>query len=95
MFLTTKVLPVPHMNDTDRYVVSSVEAIMGFYAVAQFLGFRDQATLCRWNAAGCSNDSLPFLLRHQFSHLLSQVSRLLFLNLSVLSSAVSDIPSLL
>ena len=45
MFLTTKVLPVPHVNDTDRYVVSSVEAIPGFYAVAQYLGFRDEATL--------------------------------------------------
>jgi len=45
VFLTTKVLPVPHVNDTDRYVVSSVEAIPGFYAVAQYLGFRDQAAL--------------------------------------------------
>jgi KUP system potassium uptake protein len=45
VFLTTKVLPVPHVNDTDRYVVSRVEVLPGFYGVAQYLGFRDQATL--------------------------------------------------
>jgi hypothetical protein len=45
VFLTTKVLPVPHVSDTDRYVVSRVEVIPGFYGVAQYLGFRDQAAL--------------------------------------------------
>ena len=45
-------LPIPHVNDTDRYVISSIEVILGFYAVVQFLSFRNQATLCRWNAAG-------------------------------------------
>lgn len=45
MFLTTKVLPVPHVNDTDRYIVSRVEVLPGFYGVARYLGFRDQATL--------------------------------------------------
>lgn len=45
VFLTTKVLPIPRVNDTDRYVVSSVEALPGFYGVVQYLGFRDQAAL--------------------------------------------------
>lgn len=45
MFLTTRVLPVPHVEDADRYVVSRVEALPGFYGVAQFLGFRDEAAL--------------------------------------------------
>jgi hypothetical protein len=45
MFLTTSVLPVPHVDDGDRYVVSRVEVLPGFYGVAQYVGFRDQATL--------------------------------------------------
>jgi KUP system potassium uptake protein len=45
LFLTTSVLPVPHVLDADRYVVSRVEALPGFYGVAQYLGFRDEATL--------------------------------------------------
>lgn len=45
VFLTTKVLPVPHVNKVDRYVVSRVEVIPGFFAVAQYLGFRDPAAL--------------------------------------------------
>ncbi|KAF8266790.1 potassium transporter [Lactarius quietus] len=45
VFLTTKVLPVPHVNSADRYVVSRVEVLPGFYGVAQYLGFRDQAAL--------------------------------------------------
>jgi len=45
MFLTTSVLPVPHVDDADRYVVSRVEVLPGFYGVAQYLGFRDEPTL--------------------------------------------------
>ena len=45
VFLTTKVLPVPHVADADRYVVSRVEVLPGFFGVAQYLGFRDQAAL--------------------------------------------------
>ncbi|KAH9014764.1 potassium transporter [Lactarius pseudohatsudake] len=45
VFLTTRVLPVPHVDDADRYVVSRVEVLPGFYGVAQFLGFRDEAVL--------------------------------------------------
>ena len=45
MFLTTSVLPVPHVEDADRYVVSRVEELPGFYGVAQYVGFRDEATL--------------------------------------------------
>ena len=45
MFLTTSVLPVPHVEDADRYVVSRVEVLPGFYGVAQYLGFRDEAAL--------------------------------------------------
>ncbi|KAI9452350.1 potassium transporter [Lactarius psammicola] len=45
VFLTTRVLPVPHVDEADRYVVSRVEVLPGFYGVAQYLGFRDEATL--------------------------------------------------
>jgi hypothetical protein len=45
IFLTTRVLPVPHVENADRYVVSRVEVLPGFYGVAQFLGFRDEAAL--------------------------------------------------
>ena len=45
MFLTTSVLPVPHVLDADRYVVSRVEVLPGFYGVTQYLGFRDEAML--------------------------------------------------
>ncbi|KAH9055356.1 potassium transporter [Lactarius vividus] len=45
VFLTTRVLPVPHVDDADRYVVSRVDVLPGFYGVAQFLGFRDEAAL--------------------------------------------------
>ncbi|KAH9055355.1 potassium transporter [Lactarius vividus] len=45
VFLTTRVLPVPHVDDADRYVVSCVEVLPGFYGIAQFLGFRDEAAL--------------------------------------------------
>ena len=38
-------LPVPHVEDADRYVVSRVEALPGFYGIAQFLGFRDEPAL--------------------------------------------------
>lgn len=45
VFLTTRVLPVPHVDDADRYVVSRVDVLPGFYGVAQYLGFRDEAAL--------------------------------------------------
>ncbi len=45
MFLTTSVLPVPHVEDGDRYVFSRVEALPGFYGVTQYLGFRDEPAL--------------------------------------------------
>ncbi|KAH9055386.1 potassium transporter [Lactarius vividus] len=45
VFLTTRVLPVPYVDDVDRYVVSRVEVLPGFYGVAQYLGFRDEAAL--------------------------------------------------
>jgi hypothetical protein len=45
IFLTTRVLPVPHVEHADRYVVSRVEVLPGFYGVAQYLGFRDEAAL--------------------------------------------------
>jgi hypothetical protein len=32
------VLPVPHVDGTDRYVVSRVEVLPGLYGVAQYLG---------------------------------------------------------
>ena len=45
VFLTTRVLPVPYVEHADRYVVSRVEVLPGFYGVAQYLGFRDEAAL--------------------------------------------------
>ncbi|KAH8984778.1 potassium transporter [Lactarius hatsudake] len=45
VFLTTRVLPVPHVDDGDRYVVSRVDALPGFYGVMQYLGFRDETAL--------------------------------------------------
>jgi hypothetical protein len=45
VFLTTKVLPVPRVESADRYVVSRVEVLPGFFGVVQYLGFRDQAAL--------------------------------------------------
>src|SRR6266404_1647167 len=45
VFLTTTMLPVPHVEDGDRYVVSRVDALPGFYGVTQYLGFRDAVEL--------------------------------------------------
>ncbi|KAH9163565.1 potassium transporter [Lactarius sanguifluus] len=45
VFLTTRVLPVPHVDDVDRYVVSRVDVLPGFYGVMQYLGFRDETVL--------------------------------------------------
>jgi len=45
MFVTTSVLPVPHVEDADRYVVTRVEVLPGFYGITQYLGFRDEAAL--------------------------------------------------
>lgn len=39
------VLPVAHVEDVDRYVLSRVESLPGFYGVAQYLGFRDEPSL--------------------------------------------------
>ncbi len=36
---------MPYVDDLDRYVVSRVEALPGFYGVSQYLGFRDEAAL--------------------------------------------------
>ncbi len=36
---------MPHVDEADRYVVSRVEVLPGFYGVAQYLGFRDEAAL--------------------------------------------------
>jgi KUP system potassium uptake protein len=36
------VLPVAHVDDTDRYVVTRVDTLSGFYGVAQYRGFRDE-----------------------------------------------------
>ncbi|KAI0264210.1 potassium transporter [Gloeopeniophorella convolvens] len=45
IFLTAQVLPVAHVEAADRYVVTRVDAVPGFYGVAQFLGFRDRPSL--------------------------------------------------
>jgi KUP system potassium uptake protein len=45
IFLTVSVLPVAHVEDVDRYVVSRVDSLPGFYGVAQYLGFRDEPSL--------------------------------------------------
>jgi KUP system potassium uptake protein len=42
IFLTVSVLPVAHVDDTDRYVVTRVDTLSGFYGVAQYRGFRDE-----------------------------------------------------
>ena len=42
IFLTVSVLPVAHVEDMDRYVVTRVDTISGFYGVAQYRGFRDE-----------------------------------------------------
>jgi KUP system potassium uptake protein len=42
IFLTVSVLPVAHVDDVDRYVVSRVDSLAGFYRVAQYQGFRDE-----------------------------------------------------
>lgn len=39
------VLPVAHVDDVDRYVVSRVDSLPGFYGVAQYRGFRDEPSL--------------------------------------------------
>lgn len=36
------VLPVAHVDDMDRYVVTRVDSLSGFYGVAQYRGFRDE-----------------------------------------------------
>lgn len=42
IFLTVSVLPVAHVEDVDRYVVSRIDSLSGFYGVAQYRGFRDE-----------------------------------------------------
>lgn len=42
IFLTVSVLPVPHVDDIDRYVVTRVDTLSGFYGIAQYRGFRDE-----------------------------------------------------
>jgi KUP system potassium uptake protein len=36
------VLPVAHVDDVDRYVVTRVDSLSGFYGVSQYRGFRDE-----------------------------------------------------
>lgn len=45
IFLTVSVLPVPRVEDVDRYVVSRVDSLPGFYGVSQYLGFREDPSL--------------------------------------------------
>ena len=45
IFLTQFVLPVPNVKDRDRYVAHRVDSLAGFYAVAQYRGFRDDPQL--------------------------------------------------
>jgi KUP system potassium uptake protein len=45
IFLTVSVLPVAHVDAVDRYVVSRVDSLPGFYGVAQYRGFRDEPSL--------------------------------------------------
>jgi KUP system potassium uptake protein len=39
------VLPVPRVQEEDRYVVDRVDSLPGFYGVAQYIGFRDEPAL--------------------------------------------------
>ncbi|KAH9941946.1 potassium transporter [Amylocystis lapponica] len=41
VFLAVRVLPTAHVDPHDRYVVTKVRSIQGFYGVAYHLGFRD------------------------------------------------------
>lgn len=34
-----------HVEDVDRYVVTRVDSLPGFYGVAQYVGFRDEPSL--------------------------------------------------
>ena len=45
VFLMVSVLPVPHVEDGDRYVVGRVDTLPGFYGVQQYIGFRDEPAL--------------------------------------------------
>ena len=45
IFLTVSVLPVAYVEQVDRYVITRVESLPGFYGVAQYLGFRDEPSL--------------------------------------------------
>jgi len=45
VFLTVSVLPVPRVQEEDRYVVDRVDSLPGFYGVAQYIGFRDEPAL--------------------------------------------------
>lgn len=41
IFLSVRALPTPHISEEERYVVTKVRSIEGFYGVTYFLGFRD------------------------------------------------------
>jgi len=45
IFLKVSVLPVPRVEDADRYVVGRVDSLPGFYGVEQYIGFRDEPAL--------------------------------------------------
>jgi hypothetical protein len=36
---------VAHVQEADRYVVGRVDSLLGFYSVAQYIGFRDEPSL--------------------------------------------------
>lgn len=41
IFLAVRVLPIAHMPPEDRYAVTKVRTIQGFYGVTYFIGYRD------------------------------------------------------
>lgn len=41
IFLAVRVLPIAHMPPEDRYAVTKVRTIQGFYGVTYFVGYRD------------------------------------------------------
>ncbi len=42
VFLSVRVLPIARVAVEDRYVVSKVRTVEGFYGVTYHLGFRDE-----------------------------------------------------
>ncbi|PAV24186.1 potassium transporter [Pyrrhoderma noxium] len=42
IFLSVRMLPVAHITSNDRYEVTKVRSLTGFYGVTYYLGFRDE-----------------------------------------------------